>query len=183
LVIGPLASTKQAAKMRLVDASNDFREAFSSMAADWRAHGLDRYGLALDDFAAYLARVERLRRSDQLPDGWVPSTEFWVDDEAGQIVACVRLRFRLTPALEVEGGHIGYDVRPSSRRRGFGAAALQLVLPEARREGLHRVRLTVDADNLPSVKIIERNGGVFSGQTVSEKTGKPIRQYWLDTSR
>lgn len=32
----------------------------------------------------------------------------------------MRLRFSLNPALEEEGGHIGYDVRPSFRRRGFG---------------------------------------------------------------
>jgi len=95
----------------------------------------------------------------------------------------VRLRFWLTPSLEVEGGHIGYDVRPSSRGRGFGTAALGLVLPEARCRGLERVRLTVDSDNLPSIKIIERNGGVLSGDALSEKTGKPIKQYWIDTSR
>jgi len=152
------------------------------MARDWREHDSDRYRLALDDFDAYLARVERLSRSDQLPTGWVPGTELWLDDDQGQIVACVRLRFRLTPSLEIEGGHIGYDVPPSSRRRGFGTKALQLVLPEARRHGLERVRITVDSDNLPSIKIIERNGGILSGEIVSEKTGKRVRQYWLDTA-
>jgi len=151
------------------------------MAQDWRDHGSERYHLALDDFDGYLARIEQLRYSDELPSGWVPGTEFWLDDDHGQIVACVRLRFRLTPSLEIEGGHIGYDVPPSSRRRGFGTAALKLVLPEARRCGLDRVRITVDSDNLPSIKIIERNGGILSGETVSEKTAKPIRQYWLDT--
>jgi predicted acetyltransferase len=85
----------------------------------------------------------------------------------------------LTPDLEVEGGHIGYDVRPSSRRLGFGTTALRLALREASGIGLSRVRITVDADNLPSVKIIERNGGILSGQAISEKSGKPIKQYWL----
>lgn len=152
-----------------------------NMAQDWRDHDGDRYGLARDDFDAYLARVEQLSHPDQCPTGWVPGTEFWLDDGHGQIVACVRLRFLLPPSFEIEGGHIGYDVRPSSRRRGFGTAALRLVLPEARRRGLDRVRITVDSDNLASIKIIERNGGLLSGETISERTGKPIRQYWLDT--
>ncbi len=97
-------------------------------------------------------------------------------------MACARLRLRLNPALEVEGGHIGYDVRPSFRGRGLGTATLRLVLPEARRQGLLRARLTVDADNLASVRIIERNGGILSGQTISERTGGLISQHWLDTS-
>jgi predicted acetyltransferase len=154
------------------------QEPFLRMAKDWRAHGNDRYGFALDDFAAYLARVQRLRDPEQIPVGWVPGTEFWLED-AEQIVACVRLRFSLTSSLEGEGGHIGFDVSPSARRRGFGTVALRLVLPEARRHGLERVRLTVDADNLASVKVIEKNGGVLSGEVVSEKTGKPIKQYWI----
>jgi predicted acetyltransferase len=167
---------------KLLDPSEDGRQAFLRMARDWRDHGQDRYRLALEDFDAYLARVERCRDPAQVPAGWVPGTEFWLDDCSGEIVACVRLRFRLTPSLEVEGGHIGFDVRPSSRGCGFGSAALRLVLPEAHRRGLARVRLTVDSDNVPSLKIVERNGGVLFGEAISERTGKPIKQYWIDTS-
>jgi predicted acetyltransferase len=169
--------------VKLLDPSNDKKAAFQRMAQDWRDHDTDRYGLALDDFDAYLARVERFRDTAQIPVGWVPGAEFWLEDDAGEIVACVRLRFWLTPSLEVEGGHIGYDVRPSSRGRGFGTAALRLVLPEARHRGLERVRLTVDSDNLPSIRIIERNGGILAGEAISRKTGKPIKQYWIDMSR
>jgi predicted acetyltransferase len=168
--------------MKLLDPSKDKREAFQRMAQDWRNHGNDRYGLALEDFDAYLARIERFRDAAQIPDGWVPGTEFWFADDAGEIVACARLRFWLTPSLEVEGGHIGYDVRPSSRRRGFGTAVLGLVLLEARCRGLLSVRVTVDSDNIPSVKVIEQNAGILSGEAISEKTGKRIRQYWIDTS-
>jgi len=168
---------------KLLDPSQDKREAFLRMAQDWLDHGNDRYRLAVEDFDAYLARVHQFRDAARIPVGWVPGTEFWLDDDAGEIVACVRLRFWLTPSLEVDGGHIGYDVRPSSRGRGFGTAALGLVLPEARRRGLERVRLTVDSDNLPSIKVIERNGGVFSGEAISGRTGKSIRQYWIDTPR
>ena len=166
--------------VKLVDPSEGKREAFLRMAQDWRDHGNDRYRLALENFDAYLARVDRFRDAARVPHGWVPGTEFWLDD-SGEVVACTRLRFWLTPSLEIEGGHIGFDVRPSSRGRGFGTAALSLVLPEARRRGLERVRITVDSDNLPSIKIIERNGGILSGEAVSGKTGKPIRQYWIDT--
>ena len=153
-----------------------------SLAQDWRDHGTDRYGLALDDFDEYLARLGRFQDPARIPPAWVPATEFWLDHDE-QIVACVRLRFWLTRSLEAEGGHIGFDVRPSARGRGFGTAALRLVLPEAQRRGLVRVRLTVDADNLPSVKVIERNGGALSGQAISVRSGKPVKQYWIDLSQ
>lgn len=143
----------------------------------------ERYRLAVEDFDAYLANVERGRDAARMSPGWVPGTELWLEDDGGEIVACVRLRFWLTPSLEAEGGHMGYDVRPSARGRGFGSAALRLALPEARRRGLERVRLTADADNLPSVKIIERHGGVLSGEIISERSGKLIRQYWIDVPR
>jgi predicted acetyltransferase len=169
--------------VKLLDPAIERREAFARMAQDWLDHGNDRYLLALEDFEAYLARLDRFRDAAQIPAGWVPGTEFWLEDDAGEIVACARLRFWLSPALDVEGGHIGYDVRPSSRCLGFGTAVLALVLPEARRRGLESVRLTVDSDNLPSIKIIERNGGVLSGEAISEKSGKPIKQYWIDLLR
>jgi predicted acetyltransferase len=150
------------------------------MAEEWLQHGNDRYRLALDDFDACLAKLQRDRDAAQMPPGWVPGAELWLEADAGQIVACVRLRFWLTPALEVEGGHIGYDVRLSARGRGFGAAALRLALPEARRRGLSRVRLTADHDNLASIEIIERNGGVLSGEALSVRSGKRDRQYWIE---
>lgn len=153
------------------------------MAQEWLDHGTDRYRLAVEDFDAYLAGVRRGSDPSQVLEGWVPVSHFWLDDGAGEIVACVRLRHWLTPALEIEGGHIGYDVRPSARRRGYGTAALRLVLPEARRRGLERVRITADADNHPSIRIIECNGGTLTGEAISERTGKLIRQYWVDTSR
>ncbi len=168
---------------KLLHPSKDKREQFLRLAQDWQDNGNDRYRLALEDFDAYLAKLHQFQDASQIPVGWVPGVEFWLEDDVGEIVACMRLRFWLTPALEADGGHIGYDVRPSSRRRGFGTAALALVLPEARRRGLERVRITVDSNNLPSIKIVERNGGVLSGETLSERTGKPIKQYWIDTSR
>lgn len=56
-------------------------------------------------------------------------------------------------------GHIGYAIVPWKRQRGYATRALQLLLPEARREGLAFVELTTDADNIASRRVIEANGG------------------------
>jgi predicted acetyltransferase len=56
-------------------------------------------------------------------------------------------------------GHIGYAVVPWKRNRGYATRALALLLPDTRTEGLAYIELVADADNLPSQRVIERNGG------------------------
>jgi predicted acetyltransferase len=165
--------------MRLLDPSPLCKSAFLDMARECDSAGEFRYALALRDFEAYLRRIDEGRRTEGLPEGRVPGTEFWLEDR-GLIVACARLRFWLTADLENEGGHIGYDVRPSMRRQGYGTALLGLVLLEARARGILRARLTCDADNIGSIKVIERNGGKDAGTGISKESGKSVRQYWIE---
>jgi predicted acetyltransferase len=56
-------------------------------------------------------------------------------------------------------GHIGYSVVPWKRGRGYATRALQLLLPQAKAEGLSFVELTTEADNIASRRVIETNGG------------------------
>jgi predicted acetyltransferase len=165
--------------LKLISATLDRREAFLRMAREWRESGQDRYARALQDFAAHVERIRQFEDPTRTPEGCVPGTELWVE-EGEEIVACVRLRSRLTPAFAHEGGNIGYDVRPTARGRGVGTWVLCNVLPQAQRWGLERVLLTVDADNQPSIRIIEKCGGVLSSEGVSEVSSKPILRYWID---
>jgi predicted acetyltransferase len=90
------------------------------------------------------------------------------------------LRHHLNPSLEREGGHIGYNIRPSERRKGFGTMILSLTLEKAKGIGLTRVFVTCDTDNVASARIIEKNGGRLQGQVISERSGKLINQYWIE---
>jgi predicted acetyltransferase len=175
------STTPSPSAMKLVEPSPVWRNAFLDMARECEDAGEYRYALALQDFDAYLRRIENGRVAQAQREGWIPGTEFWLED-GGSIVACVRLRFWLDAALENEGGHIGYDVRPSMRLRGYGTALLGLALVEARARGIARVRVTCDADNLGSIKVIERNGGTYAGSGVSATTQKLVRQYWIESS-
>jgi len=157
----------------------ELKAAFLRMAQEWREQGTDRYRLALEDFDAYLAEVRRFEDAATIPPDCVRGTQFCLEVD-GEIVGCARLRFELNALLEQEGGHIGYDVRPSARRKGFGNLILRLVLSEARRVGLERVLLTADVDNYPSLRIIETHGGTFAGESVSMESGKLVRRYWIE---
>ena len=109
----------------------------------------------------------------------MPENTFWLVLNS-RILGRSKLRHWLTPELEHEGGHIGYDIRPSERRKGYGTLILELTLKRAKSLGFGRVLLTCDTDNVASARIIEKNGGKHSGQAVSNRSGKPISQYWIE---
>jgi predicted acetyltransferase len=162
----------------LIYPAQEFRDAFFAMAADFAAAGELRYTVDAEHFTAYLAQRQKQEGGREVAADWVPDSHFWLIDE-GRVLGCSRLRHRLTPQLEREGGHIGYDIRPSAQRKGYGTLLLRLTLERAWAIDLERVRVTCDADNIASVRVIEKNGGSFDGEVVSDRSGKRIRQYWI----
>jgi predicted acetyltransferase len=110
------------------------------------------------------------------PSGFVPSTTFWWV-EGDEYLGRIAVRHRLTERLLEIGGHIGYDVRPSARRRGHATAMLAAVLPEANALGIDPALVTCDTSNVASRKVIEANGGVLE----DERSGK--LRFWVATGR
>jgi predicted acetyltransferase len=115
-----------------------------------------------------------------LANGHVPQTTFWAIDDTGEVVGMLRLRHRLTDELLVSGGHIGYYVRPSARRRGYATEMLRLALEHARGIDIERVLLTAYTTNTGSVRVIEKNGGVLENVVPHPETGEPHGRFWID---
>lgn len=112
--------------------------------------------------------------------GLVPQTIFWMLDANGLAVGMVRMRHCLNDKLRIHGGHIGYFVRRDRRGRGYASEALRLALVELRKLGEKRALLTVDPDNIPSIKVIESNGGKFENLGIDPDSGKAARRYWIE---
>ncbi len=131
-----------------------------------------------EDFVRDLLR--RSYRATQDPD-LVPETFRWLID-GGDFIGYVHIRHELNDFLMKYGGHIGYAIRPSRRKRGYGTQILKLGLEKAREIGLRRVLLICDSCNIGSRKIIEANGGVFENEEKLEMDGVPVihRRYWID---
>ena len=163
----------------LIEPTAKLEAEFLAMANEFLAAGDERYKSEIEDFSGYLERASKQARAENLPPDRVPGNEFWLMSD-NRVLGRSKLRHWLNPALEHEGGHIGYDIRPSERRKGYGTLILKLTIAKAKGLGLTRVLLTCDEDNIGSAKIIENNGGVLNGRAVSEKSGKPILQYWIE---
>ena len=121
-----------------------------------RDHVLPAAGTAW--VAAHLAEERRWETAP--PANFVPMTMLWWV-EGATFLGRVSIRHRLNDWLREVGGHIGYDIRPSARRRGHATAMLAAALPRAAALGIDKALITCDFDNIGSRKVIERNGGVL----------------------
>jgi predicted acetyltransferase len=143
---------------RLVAPTSSVRDSFLiGERATFADEGLDDSLLdpADADFEAFAASRRRPREQ------WgVPVTELWFVDDDSYIGAVV-IRHRLTPELSKEGGHIGFHVVPSERRRGYAKQMLAQALERCRALGFSEVLITCDVGNAASRRVIEANGGVL----------------------
>jgi predicted acetyltransferase len=155
---------------------------YRALVGEFTAHGepLIPFPLQFDnaDFDAFVTKLDDCARGVGLPEGFVPHSTFWLVDE-GEVVGVSNLRHRLTYLLRIEGGNIGYGVRPSARRRGHATALLRHTLGEARAVGLDEVLLTCAKANAGSVATILRCGGRLDSEEFIAARGEVVQRYWI----
>ena len=110
--------------------------------------------------------------------GFVPSTLYFMVDNNNLIIGAIHLRHELNDRLLQNGGHIGYGIRPSERRKGYAALMLNMLLENIRLKGYKRVLITCDEDNIGSVRTIEKNKGLLFDKIEFE--GVMTRRYWVN---
>jgi len=166
----------------LAEPSLVYKESFIAGTRESQAEGLELF-YNLDkiskDFEGLLQILRDASNRAKIPPERVPMSDFWLID-GDEYVGRLSLRHELNEALLLWGGHIGYQIRPSKRRRGYGKEILRLGLLKAKELGLNRVLVTCDEDNIGSRKIIEYNGGQL--ENIIEVKDSPVRKmrYWID---
>lgn len=137
-------------------------------------------GFPHENFAALLAQLSACEKGMGIPAGFVPHSTFWLVD-GGEVVGVSNLRHRLTDSLRVEGGHIGYGIRPSARGRRYGTRILALTLKEAAKLGIAKALLSCAKANLASSAVIRANGGVLQDEAFLESRGEVVQRWWVPT--
>jgi predicted acetyltransferase len=162
--------------------SESYKESYIQALLEFQAEGrnlnIDAENLN-ENFGSFVQAVLSRTDRSKLSPGWVPSSDFWLI-ENDEYIGRLSVRHELNERLMKVGGHIGYEIRPSKRRQGYGSQILKLGLQKGKELGLRRVLLTCDEDNTGSKKIIEKNGGQF--ENAIESDGSPVKKlrYWID---
>lgn len=168
--------------LALVEPTISFKEQYINMMEEWEKSEEKLIPFVLRyDYSSFENMVEQLvqlRDKPELVERSVKSSTFWLIKNGIQLIGVVNIRHELDEYLRSIGGHIGFGIRPSERRKGYATELLRLALIESNRLGLQKVLVTCDNDNVGSAKTIINNGGVLDSEIVVD--GVKIQRYWID---
>ena len=166
--------------MRLIKPTIIFKKAYLEMLKDWEKTKEKKVPFSLKyetiDFQKFLELNENFERNPA--KGFVCHSTFWLLNDEDKIVGTSNIRHALTEKLLMEGGHIGYGISPSHRRKGYATKILELSLKEAKKMGIKKALLTCDKDNIGSNKVIQKNGGIFRKEQLVK--GKLSLSFWIE---
>ena len=156
-------------EMSFLDAIREFTDSEMEFAFQYNPNA---------NFQEYVDIVNSWPYGKNLPNDFVPSS-YYVAVIADKIVGRVSFRHRLNDFLERIGGHIGYGVIPSQRGRGYAKNMLKQSLGFAKAEGLNRVLITCDVNNIASIRVIEANDGILENTTNEPELKIQKHRYWI----
>ncbi len=161
--------------MEYKEAIRDFRREFLSSGSKAEGSGnLLRY----EDTGEWLDFLKIRSSSDTSPAGTVPFTQYIaVREEDGSVVGTLQIRHFLDGDFALYAGHIGYSVRPSERRNGYGTQMLQLALQKCREMGMDSILISCVDTNEASRRTILKCGGVFDSTYYYSATDQTIEKY------
>ena len=109
------------------------------------------------------------------PDFVTAHTFFALDND--KIVGIINARHELNDYLLNFGGHIGYSVRKSERRKGYAKAMLTYTVDFLFSLGLEKILITCDKENIASKRTIESCDGILENEVIEES--RITLRYWI----
>lgn len=165
-------------KQKAIDYINEFYQYHSNING---TGGLQRY---LDNYDEWLKKLEedyvRKPNEEKVP----AKTYFLVREADEKIVGMINIRLSLNEKLKKSGGHIGYSIRPTERRRGYNKINLYLGLKVCQECGIDEVLMDADKDNPASWRTMEAMGGKLIREYLdSENSNSMIKKYRINVSK
>ena len=120
--------------------------------------------------------TENTKYKESVIPGFVTAHTFLALDN-DKIVGIINARHELNDYLLNFGGHIGYSVRKSERRKGYGKKMLNYISEFLFSLGLEKVLITCDKKNIASKRTIESCGGILENEVIEES--RITLRYWI----
>lgn len=139
--------------------------------------GLDRY---MGHYEEWVQKIENDKESSDYEKRVPALTYFLIRQSDDKIIGMVNIRLTLNKRLEREGGHIGYGIRPSERRKGYNKINLYRALEVCQENGLEEVVLDCNTENLGSSKTMIALGGEKVWQKIIDE--EDISRYKINVS-
>ncbi len=130
-------------------------------------------------FDTWLERVSSMRKSENLPEGYVPAT-ILLCLAGGELKGFTNIRHHLNERLLRTSGHIGFIVHKDERKKGYGKAILQASLRYAKKHlGIKKALVSCSTRNEASRRTIVSCGGGYENTVQDEEQGN-LERYWID---
>ena len=134
----------------------------------------------LEDPEEYIKTCAEYEDKQTVPSHLVPATQFMlVRKTDNKVLGFLQVRHEFNDYLSKFGGHIGYSVRPSERRKGYAKEMLKMALPFCREIGIDKVLVTCIDGNIGSEKTILANGGVYESTVHEPYDNKDLKRFWI----
>ncbi len=134
----------------------------------------------LEDPEEYIKTCAEYEDKQTVPSHLVPATQFMlVRKTDNKVLGFLQIRHEFNDYLSKFGGHIGYSVRPSERRKGYAKEMLKMALPFCREIGIDKVLVTCIDGNIGSEKTILANGGVYESTVHEPYDNKDLKRFWI----
>ncbi|MEC2554334.1 GNAT family N-acetyltransferase [Bacillus tropicus] len=167
----------------LLTPTTDLQDEYLDFYNEWKDSGetMIPWVISKDpsNFPAMVQELLDAHNGVNLPQSWVPDSTYWLVTDNNRIVGAVNIRHSLTEHLFNAGGHIGYGIRPSERRKGYTTKLLELSLEKTKKLNITRALVVCDAVNTASEKTILHNGGVRDDDFI-EEDGNVVRRFWIE---
>lgn len=127
------------------------------------------------NFKKFVSKIIELELNPKL--GAKESTYWLIDNN--EFIGRISIRHTLTPYLQKYDGNIGFEIRPTKRKLGYGSIILGLGIDKIKSIGIDKIFVMCKDNNIASIKIIEKNGGILLDRYYLKIDGKYnfIRKY------
>ncbi|AGF56312.1 putative acetyltransferase [Clostridium saccharoperbutylacetonicum] len=168
--------------MKLIKANKEMEKEYYKFVNEWQDYNEEiipssarLFDMSYEKWLEYTYEIEN---KETCPKHWVPAVTYFSVDESGKIIGAINIRMRLNDYLFNYGGHIGYGIRPTERKKGYASLMLSLALPIAKQIGIDKVLITCDKNNVGSAKTIIANGGILENEVMEDE--EIVQRYWIE---